>query len=81
MNNTANPEGDCIGMVERHIVWPGQAVSYKICMIKVQELRAYAEQELGDKFSIQEFHDVVLKNGSVTMDILEDIVYSWVDSK
>ena len=81
MNNTANPEGDCIGMVERHIVWPGQAVSYKIGMIKVQELRAYAEQELGDNFSIQEFHDVVLRNGSVTMDILEDIVYSWVDSK
>ena len=81
MNNTANPEGDCIGMVERHIVWPGQAVSYKIGMIKVQELRAYAEQELGDKFSIQEFHDVVLRNGSVTMDLLEDIVYSWVDSK
>ena len=81
MNNTANPEGDCIGMVERHIVWPGQAVSYKIGMIKVQELRAYAEQELGDKFSIQEFHDIVLRNGSVTMDILEDIVYSWVDSK
>ena len=50
-------------------------------MIKVQELRAYAEQELGDKFSIQEFHDIVLRNGSVTMDILEDIVYSWVDSK
>jgi uncharacterized protein (DUF885 family) len=81
MNNTANPEGDCIGMVERHIVWPGQAVSYKIGMIKVQELRSYAEQELGDNFSIQEFHDVVLGNGSVTMDILEDIVYSWVDSK
>ena len=81
LNNTANPEGDCIGMVERHIVWPGQAVSYKIGMIKVQELRAYAEQELGSKFSLQEFHDVVLKNGSVTMDILEDIVYAWVDSK
>ena len=81
MNNTANPEGDCIGMVERHIVWPGQAVSYKIGMIKVQELRAYAEKELGDKFSLQGFHDVVLRNGSVTMDILEDIVYSWVDSQ
>ncbi|GIS42906.1 MAG: hypothetical protein Ct9H90mP15_09460 [Candidatus Neomarinimicrobiota bacterium] len=61
MNNTANPEGDCIGMVERHIVWPGQAVLYKIGMIKVQELRAYAEKELGDKFSIQEFHDIVFK--------------------
>tara|TARA_B100000900_G_scaffold77286_1_gene61853 strand:+ start:50 stop:1837 length:1788 start_codon:yes stop_codon:yes gene_type:complete len=81
MNNTANPEGDCIGMVERHIVWPGQAVSYKIGMIKVQELRAYAEKELGNKFSLQAFHDVVLRNGSVTMDILEDIVISWVDSQ
>ena len=81
MNNTANPEGDCIGMVERHIVWPGQAVSYKIGMIKVQELRAYAEKELGNKFSLQGFHDVVLKNGSVPMDILEDIVYSWVESQ
>jgi uncharacterized protein (DUF885 family) len=81
LNNTANPEGDCIGMVERHIVWPGQAVSYKIGMIKVQELRAYAEKELGNKFSLQAFHDVVLRNGSVTMDILEDIVYSWVDSQ
>jgi len=81
MNNTANPEGDCIGMVERHIVWPGQAVSYKIGMIKVQELRAYAEKELGNEFSLQAFHDVVLRNGSVTMDILEDIVYSWVDSQ
>ena len=56
-------------------------LEYKIGMIKVQELRAYAEQELGSKFSLQEFHDVVLKNGSVTMDILEDIVYAWVDSK
>ena len=81
LNNTANPEGDCIGMVERHIVWPGQAVSYKIGMLKIQELRAYAEKELGNKFKIQEFHDVVLKNGSVTMDILEEIVLSWVDSK
>ena len=81
LNNTANPEGDCIGMVERHIVWPGQAVSYKIGILKVQELRAYAEKELGNKFKIQEFHDVVLKNGSVTMDVLEEIVLSWVDSK
>ena len=81
MNNTANPEGDCIGMVERHIVWPGQAVSYKIGMLKVQELRAFSEQELGDKFSLQEFHDIVLRNGSVTMDVLEEIVVSWVNSK
>ncbi|MBT3944360.1 MAG: DUF885 domain-containing protein [Candidatus Marinimicrobia bacterium] len=81
MSNTANPEGDCVGMVERHIVWPGQAVSYKIGMLKIQELRAYAELSLGTKFSLQSFHDVVLKNGGVSMDILQDIVYQWVENQ
>ena len=50
-------------------------------MLKIQELRAFSEQELGDKFSLQEFHDIVLRNGSVTMDVLEEIVVSWVNSK
>ena len=50
-------------------------------MLKVQELRAFAEQELGNQFSIQEFHDVVLRNGSVTMDVLEEIVVNWINSK
>ena len=68
-------------MVERHIVWPGQAVSYKIGMLKIQELRAYAELSLGTKFSLQSFHDVVLKNGGVSMDILQDIVYQWVENQ
>lgn len=81
LQNTANPEGDCIGMVERHIVWPGQAVSYKVGMLKIQELRAKAESELGKKFSLQEFHDVVLKTGGVPMDLLEEIVNSWIASK
>ena len=81
MNNTANPVGDCVGMVERHIVWPGQAVSYKIGMIEIQNLRKFAEAELGSKFSIQGFHDVILKNGAVTMDILNDIVKSWVKNQ
>ena len=81
MYNTANPEGDCVGMVERHIVWPGQAVSYKIGMLKMQELRAYAESKLGDNFSIQAFHDIVLKNGAVPMDILQDIVVQWVENQ
>ena len=80
-NNTANPEGECVKMVERHIVWPGQAVSYKIGMLKIQELRKYAETELGEKFSLQDFHDVVLQDGAMPMDILEDVVYSWVDNQ
>jgi uncharacterized protein (DUF885 family) len=81
MTNTANPEGDCVGMVERHIVWPGQAVSYKIGMLKIQELRAYAESTLGERFSLQAFHDVVLKNGGVSMDVLQDIVIEWVEGQ
>ena len=81
MTNTANPEGDCVGMVERHIVWPGQAVSYKIGMLKIQELRTYAESTLGERFSLQAFHDVVLKNGGVSMDVLQDIVIEWVEGQ
>ena len=80
-SNTANPEGECVKMVERHIVWPGQAVSYKIGMLKIQELREYAETELGAKFSLQDFHDIVLKNGAMTMDILQDVVYQWVENQ
>ena len=80
-SNTANPEGECVKMVERHIVWPGQAVSYKIGMLKIQELREYAETELGEKFSLQDFHDIVLKNGAMTMDILHDVVYQWVENQ
>ena len=80
-SNTANPEGECVKMVERHIVWPGQAVSYKIGMLKIQELREYAETALGEKFSLQDFHDIVLKNGAMTMDILQDVVYQWVENQ
>ena len=80
-SNTANPEGECVKMVERHIVWPGQAVSYKIGMLKIQELRQYAETALGEKFSLQDFHDIVLKNGAMTMDILQDVVYQWVENQ
>ena len=80
-SNTANPEGECVKMVERHIVWPGQAVSYKIGMLKIQELREYAETALGEKFSLQDFHDIVLKNGAMTMDVLHDVVYQWVENQ
>ena len=80
-SNTANPEGECVKMVERHIVWPGQAVSYKIGMLKIQELRQYAHTELGEKFSLQDFHDIVLKNGAMTMDVLHDVVYQWVENQ
>jgi uncharacterized protein (DUF885 family) len=64
--------------VRRYFVLPGQATSYKIGMIKIQELRAKAEEELGDKFDIRGFHDTVLGGGSVPLSLLEKQVDNWV---
>lgn len=80
-NNTSGSERDCVRMVERHIVMPGQATAYKIGMIKILELRESATTELGDKFDIREFHEVVLTNGAVPLNVLEDLVDEYIQSK
>ena len=64
--------------VERYIARPGQACAYMIGMLRILELRDQAKRELGDKFSLPAFHDVVLKNGSVPLDVLGEIVQRWV---
>lgn len=79
MDNTPNSEGDCIKMVERHIVRPGQATAYKIGMIKILELREEAKKKLGDKFDIRAFHEVVLTNGALPLDVLEDLVNNYIE--
>jgi len=60
---------------------PGQATAYKIGMIKIQDLRADAKKRLGDKFDIREYHAVVLDSGPVPLNILEERVNDWVESK
>jgi len=80
MTNTPNSKGDAVKMVERHIVMPGQATAYKIGMIKILELRELAKQKLGDKFDIREFHEVVLTNGALPLDVLEDMVNDYIES-
>ena len=79
--NTPNAESDCIKMVERHIVMPGQATAYKIGMNKILELRENAKQELGQDFDIREFHDVILLDGAVPLNILEEKVDNWVSEE
>lgn len=78
-NNTSASEGECVKMVERHIVMPSQATAYKIGQLKILELRENAKKELGEKFDIRQFHEVVLTNGSLPLNVLDELVQVWVD--
>ena len=71
LNNTPNDELDCIKMVERHIVYPSQATAYKVGMNKILYIREKAKESLGNKFDIRYFHEIVLSNGAVPLNILE----------
>ncbi|WP_299568254.1 DUF885 family protein [uncultured Shewanella sp.] len=80
VDNTPNAESDAVKMVERHIVMPGQATAYKVGMIKILELREDAKKQLGDKFDIRQFHTLILENGPLPLDVLEDKVTEWVNA-
>src|SRR5438552_1098872 len=79
--HTAQDEIDVQNETNRYIVWPGQALGYKIGSLKITELRERARKELGDKFDIREFHDQVLANAALPLDVLEERIDSWIASK
>jgi len=76
--NTGMAQSDVVAEIERYFVMPGQALAYKVGMTKLLELRDLARAELGDQFDIRKFHNVILTNGSVPLDILEDIVSQYI---
>lgn len=78
LDNEAESEAGIISEIERYMANPGQALSYKIGQLKIRELRAKAEAELGDKFDIRQFHNQVLKTGCVPLALLENKVTNWI---
>lgn len=78
VDNTPNAKAEAVNAIDRYIVMPAQATAYKIGMIKIIELRQKAKTALGDRFDIRQFHDVVLKNGAVPLDTLEQLVDQYI---
>jgi len=81
MANAGKQEHDVVVEIDRYIVWPGQALAYKIGELKIKELRAYATDELGDAFDIREFHDQVLGRGALPLSVLDANIRAWVATK
>ena len=79
IENSAKSILDIENEVDRYIAWPGQALAYKIGQLKILELRSKAEKELGEKYDIKDFHDEVLKRGSLPLDLLEYYIDEWIN--
>ena len=80
-DNTGKTDQDITVEVDRYIVWPGQALAYKLGQLKIRELRTEAEKKLGAKFDERAFHDAVLENGAVPLNVLEERSKFWIDQR
>jgi uncharacterized protein (DUF885 family) len=80
-DNTALSEQNILVEVDRYIAQPGQALTYKVGELTIKQLRSRAEKKLGDRFDVREFHDAVLRNGALPLDVLEEQIESYVGNK
>jgi uncharacterized protein (DUF885 family) len=80
-DNSADAPGGIVKAIERYVVYPGQATAYMVGRLKMSELRDKAQKELGPKFDYRAFHDTVLKDGPVPLDVLEEQVNAWIASQ
>lgn len=81
MANSAVPESEAVSEAERYMAIPGQALSYKVGQMKIRELRTRAEAALGDRFDVREFHDQVIKDGSLPLSVLEAKIDRWIAAR
>jgi uncharacterized protein (DUF885 family) len=80
-DNTGKTDQDITVEVDRYIVWPGQALAYKLGQLKIRELRTEAERRLGARFNVRAFHDAVLGQGAVPLSVLEPHVKGWIEAR
>jgi uncharacterized protein (DUF885 family) len=81
LKNTALAENNITNEVDRYITWPGQALAYKVGQLEILRLRDEAKRQLGNNFDIRKFHDVLLGNGAVPLEVLQQIVARYVKER
>ncbi|MGE0181921.1 MAG: DUF885 family protein [Parvularculaceae bacterium] len=81
LDKTGNTEDEVTREIERYVVWPGQATAYKTGQLAILRMRAKAEADLGDKFNLREFHELILGNGAMPLGILEETVDEWIKER
>jgi uncharacterized protein (DUF885 family) len=80
-DNTGKTDQDITVEVDRYIVWPGQALAYKLGQLEIRKLRNEAEKKLGANFDVRKFHDAVLENGALPLNVLKSQVMAWLGAQ